>query len=278
MSLPFEYMDLVKYFTIAEVWQHPWRFLMLWGIWFAVMFVRYLQLSYTFYIKHHQPFLGQEVQIGRMRHVFTNDGLLDEIILSFKTKVAISFLFAVATPVVASEYCPMYLDPGKYTYFYIPLSFVLVAILHDVAQYWTHRWAHEWSWYFHKVHAVHHRFRHPTPFSSWAMHPFDGVVNTLYVVAVVFVIPLHPLVFVLYIHWASWVNATGHAVKQGGGSRWIPDALEKYLGNGEMHIMHHKIVQANYFFFLKFWDIKCRTTPEAVAEDAKESTSSDHAA
>lgn len=254
------YLDFVNFFSVDSVMEHPWRILLIWAMWYFGMIFRYATLSYEYYQKFHKPFLGQTVVYENTKHHYSNEQIREEIVLSLKSNVAIATLYTLASPFIASGYCPMYLQLDKFSYAYLPLSFLILALVHDAAQYWTHRMAHEWKWYFIKVHSVYHRFQHPTPFSSWSMHPVDAILMSIVVIGMVFILPLHPLVFLAYVHFASYFNAIGHVYVTEEAKNWMPGRLKNIFGYGMLHILHHKLVHINYFCILQFWDIKFSTS------------------
>lgn len=272
-----EFLKIVEYFTLENCLEHPERYLILFVLWATAMVYQYFLLSLRYDKKYHRPFLGQTHEFEGMKHKFTNEYKSEEIRLSVQSNLLFAFVYALITPLAASEYGMMYVSFDKYGYPYLIASFFILVLLHDMYQYWTHRLAHEWKWYFKKVHGVHHKFLHPTPYSSWAMHPVDALVNASFVMLIVFFIPVHPLVYALYIHYASKINSIGHIYKQENESKGVYKFLDKYIGDSRMHIVHHKLVHINYFFVTKFWDrqfktIKESSTPQKEIDNASDTT------
>ncbi len=79
-------------------------------------------------------------------------------------------------------------DPN--TWCYLGVSYALVLILQDALFYATHRLFHQPALYA-AFHRGHHRSRQPTPWTSFAFDPPEALVQALFLVGIVMLIPLH---------------------------------------------------------------------------------------
>src|SRR6266700_3284126 len=82
----------------------------------------------------------------------------------------------------------LYWNAAQYGWVYFWLSIPLMIVVHDAYFYWTHRLMHTRA-LFRTFHGVHHLSTNPTPWTSYAFHPFESVVEALGVVLIFFIMP-----------------------------------------------------------------------------------------
>jgi Delta7-sterol 5-desaturase len=132
-------------------------------------------------------------------------------------------------------------------------SVLLVIVLHDAYFYWTHRLLHR-PWWFAHVHSTHHQSVHPTPWAAYSFHPVEAAIQALFFVLVVHLIPLHPLVLVIFLIWMIVRNTIGHSAHE-----LLPwhaatrGALRWYTTTSHHHF-HHARGQGNYGLYFTWWD------------------------
>jgi sterol desaturase/sphingolipid hydroxylase (fatty acid hydroxylase superfamily) len=71
-------------------------------------------------------------------------------------------------------YTEIYTDWNAYGAWYIPISFLLLLVLHDTYFYWVHRLMHH-PRLFNRLHRVHHQSFNPTPWASLSFHPLEAI-------------------------------------------------------------------------------------------------------
>jgi len=76
-------------------------------------------------------------------------------------------------------------------------SIVVMLILHDTLFYWIHRAMHSKA-LFAVMHRVHHQSVYPTAFAAYSFHPSEALAEALIVTAIVFIIPVHPMGFIIF--------------------------------------------------------------------------------
>lgn len=132
-------------------------------------------------------------------------------------------------------------------------SWVVVFFLHDTYFYWTHRLMHHKRLYKY-FHHVHHLSKKPTPLAAFAFHPLEALVETTFFAILVFVLPVHFSVVVLFTLFSLFMNVYGHL----GFSLFSREKLEKFplniLSHSTHHSWHHQYYKGNYGFYLRFWD------------------------
>src|SRR5258708_7619600 len=99
---------------------------------------------------------------------------------------------------------------GIYGIRYVLLAGIALVILaHDTYFYWTHRLMHTRA-LFRIFHGVHHLSRNPTPWTAYAFHPLESIVQALGLVLIIFIIPLHPTALLIFHTISTAVNVYGH--------------------------------------------------------------------
>jgi lathosterol oxidase len=141
----------------------------------------------------------------------------------------------------------------KYGLGYYLFSVVGVIFLHDAWFYWTHRLMH-WRPLFRLVHHVHHRSHNPTPWAAYSFHPLEAVMESGFIGAAVFVIPLHPLAILVWLLYMITMNVLGHL-----GFEFLPAGfsrhwLFRWQNTSVHHNMHHRYYSCNYGLYFNIWD------------------------
>ncbi len=177
--------------------------------------------------------------------------------LDIRLSVLSAFVFAIAAAFILSIYSwhitRIYSDPQHYGLWYLGVSYGLVLLLQDTYFYFTHRLFHHPS-LFHWLHQGHHRSRYPTPWTSFAFDPLEAIVASLFLVGIVFIIPLH---FITLI--AVLTTMTIWAVLNHLGLDRLPLSfphhwLGKWFIGPAHHSIHHLKYNLHYGLYFTFWD------------------------
>ena len=135
---------------------------------------------------------------------------------------------------------------------YLIASFIGVMFLQDACYYFLHRGFHHpalYNW----LHRGHHRSQNPTPWTSFALDFPEALIQGLFVVAIVFAIPLHIYVLILWLTtmtvWAL-VNHLGFELFPRFPQHW----LGKWLIGSDHHTLHHRKYTRHYGLYFTFWD------------------------
>ena len=132
-------------------------------------------------------------------------------------------------------------------------SVVIAILLHDTYFYWTHRLMHHRR-LFRTFHRVHHLSHNPTPWAAYAFAPAEAVVEAGIFPLAVFVMPMHPFAFAIFMGWQITYNVIGHTGYEMH-PRWLMDSwLGKVLNTPTNHAMHHESMRGNYGLYFNFWD------------------------
>lgn len=156
----------------------------------------------------------------------------------------------------------IYVDINHYPLIYIPISLLLLMIVHDFYFYWTHVYMHSSHGKWIK-HSEHHQFVNPTPWSAFSVSLIEGCVQMFFHFIVIFIIPLHPLTIGLYFITSFVSNAIGHS-----GHRIGKDETN-FFSNSTNHYLHHRHGRCHYGLYFVWWDKLMKTEHKNVKKKNK---------
>lgn len=147
----------------------------------------------------------------------------------------------------------LYLDIAQYGWSWFVLSIVVALVVHDAYFYWTHRLLHVRA-IFPLVHRVHHLSTNPTPWTAYAFHPFESIVEAGAVVLILFVVPMHPLALIAFQMISTAINVYGHCGYELYPAGWSRHPVGRWLNTSVAHNTHHATARHNYGLYLLVWD------------------------
>lgn len=174
-----------------------------------------------------------------------------------KLSVLSGIVFALAAALIMSGYdlgiTLLYNDLQAYGVWYLGVSYGAVLMLQDAYFYLIHRLFHHpllYTW----LHHGHHRSRHPTPWTSFAFDPAEAIFHSLFLIGIVFVIPLHSIALI-----AVLITMTVWAVVNHLGLDRLPSSFPhhwfgKWFIGPAHHEIHHRKYTLHYGLYLTFWD------------------------
>ncbi|MBD2426416.1 sterol desaturase family protein [Phormidium sp. FACHB-1136] len=174
-----------------------------------------------------------------------------------KLSVLSAAVFALAAALIFSAYdqgfTRLYTDPYRYGLWYLGLSYGVVLMLQDTYFYFTHRLFHHprlFPW----VHQGHHRSRYPTPWTSFAFDPLEAVVQSLFLMGIIFTIPLHFITLVAVLSTMTVWAVLNHL-----GTDHLPVSFpHHWLGQWVIgpahHSIHHLKYTVHFGLYFTFWD------------------------
>lgn len=174
-----------------------------------------------------------------------------------KLSVISAGVFALVAAFIMSGYSwgitRLYSHPQHYGLWYLGVSYAVVLVLQDTYFYFTHRLFHH-PLLFRWIHRGHHRSRYPTPWTSFAFDPLEAIVQSLFLVGIVFMIPIH---FITLI--AVLVTMTVWAVVNHLGIDRLPLSfphhwLGRWVIGPAHHSIHHLKYTVHYGLYFTFWD------------------------
>jgi sterol desaturase/sphingolipid hydroxylase (fatty acid hydroxylase superfamily) len=179
-----------------------------------------------------------------------------------KMSVLSAIVFALGGAFVMTEYdwgvTLLYTDIDQYGLWYLGVSLLGVLLLQDGYFYFLHRLFHHpllFKW----IHSGHHRSGEPTPWTSFAFDLPEAIIQTLFFIGIVLIIPLHFLtlltVLLIMTIWSVW-NHLGFEIFPASFPRhW----LGKWLIGSTHHAIHHCQYTVHYGLYFTFWDKLCGT-------------------
>ena len=220
---------------------------------FGIILLRYFLVAggayWLFYASNHSPIEQPENKniISLNRKAIARD-----ITLSAIATVALAMCAALIMTIYDSGATHLYSSIDDYGIVYLAASFLGVILLQDAAYYFFHRIFHHplvYNW----VHHGHHRSKNPTPWTSFALDFPEALIQGLFMVAVVFVIPLHIYVLVLLL-----MTMTVWALVTHLGFELFPNFPHHWLGkwfiSSDHHSLHHRKYTRHYGLYFTFWD------------------------
>ena len=219
---------------------------------FAILFRYFVAAGmfyYYYYVKNKEHYDTRRLN----KRKASKKQLRQEIIWSTKSSAIFAFIGAIAYWFWEEGWTAIYLDPSAFGYWYLPLSLVIISLLHETYYYWVHRWMHHPK-VFRKVHKVHHDSRIPTPWSAFSFHPWESLIEALILPLILLVIPVNIYVLALYLLVMTISSVINHLDIE-----IYPDSFQKskfgklFIGATHHHL-HHKEYMTNYGLYFTFWD------------------------
>jgi Delta7-sterol 5-desaturase len=151
------------------------------------------------------------------------------------------------------QYTQLYTDVYQFPLWWLPVSFVLCLIIHDTYFYWMHRTLHHVKIY-RTVHLTHHQSVNPSPWASYSFHFTEGVLEAMILPILIFLMPLHPSIAVLFSFAVLFINVYGHC-----GYEIMPKGFRKsflfnVIATSTYHNLHHQKFNYNFGLYFRVWD------------------------
>jgi Delta7-sterol 5-desaturase len=186
-------------------------------------------------------------------HAAPTRSIQQDIELSVLATVIFALAAAAIMWAYGGGYTQLYSDATQYGLWYLGASYAGVLLLQDAYFYFTHRLFHHPK-LFRWLHQGHHRSRQPTPWTSFAFDPLEAIVQSAFLIGLVFLMPLH---FITLI--AVMTTMTVWAVLNHLGVDRLPTAFPHhwfgrwFIGPAH-HSVHHRKYSHHYGLYFTFWD------------------------
>lgn len=187
--------------------------------------------------------------------------VLRELAFSLSSQIvmsAVALYILIGTPQIIGN---MMTEPGWSGWLWIAMLPVVLLAIEDAVFYWTHRAMHH-PLLFRTVHALHHESHDPTPFTAFAFHPVEAVLqalNGLAIAAALLVLPWHPVALAIFGFCQISFNVIGHLGYEIYPARWNRWPILRWKTPGLHHYLHHQMVGGNYALYFRWWDKWCGT-------------------
>ncbi len=181
------------------------------------------------------------------------EAMRDDIRLSVISTIVFALATAAVMMIQERGMTRLYGQVQDYPWWYLAVSYIAVLVLQDAWFYATHRLLHRpalFAWF----HRGHHRSRQPTPWTSFAFDPLEAVLQALFLVAIVLVMPLHFITLMAVLTtmtvWAIVNHLGPDHLPLGFPHHW----LGRWLIGPAHHSLHHRRHGVNFGLYFTFWD------------------------
>jgi sterol desaturase/sphingolipid hydroxylase (fatty acid hydroxylase superfamily) len=182
-----------------------------------------------------------------------NKHIIRDIKYSFLTIIIFFAVFLLVIWANEQGYTLIDKSADKHGFAWRFLNVQIMVIVHDAYFYWTHRLLH-WKPIFNRVHKTHHLSRNPTPFSAYAFHPIEAIINAGIIPLIAFTIPCNISTFKSFIIVQLILNVYGHLGYELFPKWIINNWFTKFSNTSTHHNLHHQFVKSNYGLYYNFWD------------------------
>ncbi|MCC0177147.1 sterol desaturase family protein [Waterburya agarophytonicola K14] len=219
---------------------------------FTIILLRYFLLAggtyWLFYFDANKPFVAQSSSIKSSRRNL----IKKDITLSIAATVATAICAALVMTIYDSGATRLYNSMEDYGIGYLIISFLGVILLQDTCYYFFHRGFHH-PLFYNWLHRGHHRSKDPTPWTSFALDFPEALIQGLFLVTIVFIIPLHFAVLALWLLTMTIWSLVTHL-----GFELFPNFPHHWLGkwfiSSDHHSLHHHRYTKHYGLYFTVWD------------------------
>ncbi len=167
-------------------------------------------------------------------------------ILIFATMAALVFT-------ALRDYTNLFLPWDKYGSVYYFLTFPLMLLIHDAYFYWMHRLMHQPN-LFRYIHRVHHLSTNPSPWTAYAFHPLEAIIEAGIIPVIAFTLPVNFSAFALFLLFQFFYNVYGHLGYEFFPARFNKTWIGRWVNTGTAHNQHHQFFHGNYGLYTLIWD------------------------
>lgn len=222
-------------------------------IFFIILLIRYFVTAgffYAFYLKVKKSNTDKKILSQRP---LKKEQVKKEIYWSVISSAIFAFFGAVTYWLYLNQFTSLYLDPARYGYWYLPLSLVIVLLLHETYYYWVHRAMH-FPKIYKVVHKVHHQSLSTTPWTAFSFHPWESIIEALIAPLILIVVPVNIYVLLFYLILMTFSSMINHLDIEVYPESFRKSAFGKLWIDATHHHYHHKEFNTNYGLYFTFWD------------------------
>lgn len=222
-------------------------------LFFVILLIRYFITAgffYAFYLKVKKNETDKQLLSSRP---LKKEQVKKEIYWSTISSAIFAFFGAVTYWLYLHDYTAIYLDAAKFGYWYLPLSLLIVLLLHETYYYWLHRAMHIPKIY-KVVHKVHHQSLSTTPWTAFSFHPWESILEALIVPAILIFVPVNIYVLLFYLILMTFSSMVNHLDIEIYPASFRNSKFGKLWIDATHHHFHHKEFTTNYGLYFTFWD------------------------
>ncbi len=221
----------------------------------GIILMRYFLVAGGTYLFFHS--FGNQFLIKRQPSLklplISRESIKHDIQLSLLATAILAFCAASVMVGYDLGVTRLYSDWNYYGLWYLGLSFVSILLLQDTCFYFIHRLFHH-PLLFKHLHSGHHYSTPPTPWTSFALDPPEVLVQGLFLVVVVFIVPLHFIVLASLLLTMTFWAVVNHLGLELFDSSLVRHWLGKWFIGSTYHSIHHRKYTVHYGLYFTFWD------------------------
>ncbi|NJW52594.1 sterol desaturase family protein [Salinimicrobium oceani] len=219
---------------------------------FAIVF-RYFVAAGVFYYYYYVKNFSRYDQKRLSKRLADKKQVRKEMLWSIKSSVIFAFFGTLTYWLWLEGKTAIYLEVDQFGYWYLPLSLVLLSLLHETYYYWVHRWMHHPK-VFRIVHKVHHDSRIPTPWTAFSFHPWESVIEAVIVPLILLVLPVNVYVLGFYLLIMTISSVVNHLDIEIYPTWFQKSKFGQQFIGATHHHHHHTEYMTNYGLYFTFWD------------------------
>jgi Delta7-sterol 5-desaturase len=232
---------------------------------FGIILARYFLLAGSIYLFFHSATGQLEASLPTGSRLFSAVPSPRErsalrwksIQKDIKLSIISSIVFALGAALVMVAYqagiTRLYVDIRHYPLWYLGVSYILAIILQDTYFYFLHRLLHHprlFRWW----HRGHHQSNHPTPWSSFAFDPLEAIAQLLFLVGIVFVVPLHFITMIALLSTMTVWGIVNHLEVDRLPTNFPHHWCARWFTGPAHHAIHHRHYEFHHGLYFTFWD------------------------
>jgi Delta7-sterol 5-desaturase len=186
-----------------------------------------------------------------------NQPLWSSIQRDIQLSVISSGIFALSAATVLTAYqagvTRLYTDVNQYPLWYLGASYVTTIILQDTYFYFLHRLFHHpqlFRWW----HQGHHKSPQPTPWTSFAFDPPEAIAQALFLVGLIFLMPLHFITVIAVLSTMTVWAIVNHLGLDRLPLNFPHHWCGRWCTGPAHHAIHHHQYALHYGLYFTFWD------------------------
>lgn len=233
-------------------------FLLYLAIFFFAILFRYFLAAGIFYYYYYVWKSGEYSSKRLSRRKPKKGQLNQEIIWSVKASVIFALAGTILYWLWTRDLTAIYLSPEEFGYWYLPVSLILILLIHETYYYWVHRLMHHPRIY-KSVHKVHHDSLTPTPWTAFSFHPWESLLEAIILPVILLIIPVNIFVLAFYLLLMTLSSVINHLDIEIYPEKFQKSWLGKLFIGATHHHYHHAEFNTNYGLYFTFWDKLMRT-------------------
>jgi len=222
-------------------------------IFFTILLVRYFATAGIFYAYYSRIKNTSTAKKILSERPAKEKQVKKEIYWSIVSTAIFALFGAVTYWLWLHDFTVIYLNPSTYGYWYLPISLVILLLLHETYYYWVHRAMH-FPGIFRIVHKVHHQSISTTPWTSFSFHPYESLLEAVIVPIILVIVPINIYVLLFYLVFMTVSSVINHLDIEVYPAYFRNSNFGKLWIGATHHHFHHKEFNTNYGLYFTFWD------------------------